>query len=293
MLGFLQQNGLKAKSVPDWQGFLSAHEPLMITVAPLAYGFKLEDQNIRGYYRIRSLSICCPLAQTSSQEARRRFRRPVARPCRNQHRRTRVHEEHGIGRYMGLVTMDLGGETNEMMLLEYAGEAQLYVPVSQLHLISRYSGQAHENVTLHKLGSGAWNKAKRKAAEKARDTAAELLNLYAQRAAQSGHKFEINELDYQAFADGFGYEETEDQAAAIAAVIKDLTQAKPMDRLVCGDVGFGKTEVALRAAFVAVMGGKQVAVLAPTTLLVEQHAQTSPTARRFPRESCQSFAFQQ
>jgi len=184
-----------------------------------------------------------------------------------------VHEEHGIGRYMGLVTMDLGGETNEMMLLEYAGEAQLYVPVSQLHLISRYSGQAHENIALHKLGSGAWNKAKRKAAEKARDTAAELLNLYAQRAAQSGHKFEINELDYQAVADGFGYEETEDQAAAIAAVIKDLTQAKPMDRLVCGDVGFGKTEVALRAAFVAVMGGKQVAVLAPTTLLVEQHAQ--------------------
>ncbi|HEZ2965323.1 TPA: transcription-repair coupling factor [Neisseria meningitidis] len=184
-----------------------------------------------------------------------------------------VHEEHGIGRYMGLVTMDLGGETNEMMLLEYAGEAQLYVPVSQLHLISRYSGQAHENIALHKLGSGAWNKAKRKAAEKARDTAAELLNLYAQRAAQSGHKFEINELDYQAFADGFGYEETEDQAAAIAAVIKDLTQTKPMDRLVCGDVGFGKTEVALRAAFVAVMGGKQVAVLAPTTLLVEQHAQ--------------------
>ncbi|CWP72614.1 transcription-repair coupling factor [Neisseria meningitidis] len=184
-----------------------------------------------------------------------------------------VHEEHGIGRYMGLITMDLGGETNEMMLLEYAGEAQLYVPVSQLHLISRYSGQAHENVALHKLGSGAWNKAKRKAAEKARDTAAELLNLYARRAAQSGHKFEINELDYQAFADGFGYEETEDQAAAIAAVIKDLTQAKPMDRLVCGDVGFGKTEVALRAAFVAVMGGKQVAVLAPTTLLVEQYAQ--------------------
>ena len=180
-----------------------------------------------------------------------------------------VHEEHGIGRYRGLVLM---GE-DEMLQLEYANEAQLYIPVSQLHLISRYSGQAHENVALHKLGSGAWNKAKRKAAEKARDTAAELLNLYAQRAAQSGHKFEINELDYQAFADGFGYEETEDQAAAIAAVIKDLTQAKPMDRLVCGDVGFGKTEVALRAAFVAVMGGKQVAVLAPTTLLVEQHTQ--------------------
>ena len=184
-----------------------------------------------------------------------------------------VHEEHGIGRYMGLVTMDLGGEAQEMMLLEYAGEAQLYVPVSQLHLISRYSGAAHENVQLHKLGSAAWNKAKRKAAEKARDTAAELLNLYARRAAQEGYKFQFDEEGYRAFADGFGYEETEDQAATIAAVIKDLTQARPMDRLVCGDVGFGKTEVALRAAFVAVMGGKQVAVLAPTTLLVEQHAQ--------------------
>ena len=273
MLGFLQQNGLKAKSVSDWQGFLSAHEPLMITVAPLAYGFKLEDQNIavstesdlyqyvarsRKHHRKKHAAVSDGLLRDLAEIN-------IGDPV--------VHEEHGIGRYMGLVTMDLGDETNEMMLLEYAGEAQLYVPVSQLHLISRYSGQAHENVTLHKLGSGAWNKAKRKAAEKARDTAAELLNLYAQRAAQSGHKFEINEMDYQAFADGFGYEETEDQAAAIAAVIKDLTQAKPMDRLVCGDVGFGKTEVALRAAFVAVMGGKQVAVLAPTTLLVEQHAQ--------------------
>ncbi|HGO7866443.1 TPA: transcription-repair coupling factor [Neisseria meningitidis] len=440
MLGFLQQNGLKAKSVSDWQGFLSAHEPLMITVAPLAYGFKLgglqspnqqqttsasegegdavTDQtefpasatnplpsplpqereqsaaavsddlktksslhpvanNLHGQIRQQptpspvgegwgegkavaaqtefSAAATKPLPSPLPQEREQSAavvsdslkaaavstesslppgksnlhgqiqQQPAPSPVgegwgegkavaaqsaiavitesdlyqyvarsRVHNRRKKhaavsdgllrdlaeinigdpvVHEEHGIGRYMGLITMDLGGETNEMMLLEYAGEAQLYVPVSQLHLISRYSGQAHENVALHKLGSGAWNKAKRKAAEKARDTAAELLNLYAQRAAQSGHKFEINELDYQAFADGFGYEETEDQAAAIAAVIKDLTQAKPMDRLVCGDVGFGKTEVALRAAFVAVMGGKQVAVLAPTTLLVEQHAQ--------------------
>ncbi|MBP3090204.1 transcription-repair coupling factor [Neisseria meningitidis] len=440
MLGFLQQNGLKAKPVSDWQGFLSAHEPLMITVAPLAYGFKLgglqspnqqqttsasegegdavTDQtefsaaatnplpsplpqereqsaaavsdslkaaavstesslplgtsNLHGQIRQQPAPspvgegwgegkavaaqtefpasatnpLPSPLPQEREQSAAavsddlktKSSLHPVANNLHGQirqqpapspvgegwgegkavaaqsaiavitesdlyqyvarsrvHNRRKkhaavsdgllrdlaeinigdpvVHEEHGIGRYMGLITMDLGGETNEMMLLEYAGEAQLYVPVSQLHLISRYSGQAHENVALHKLGSGAWNKAKRKAAEKARDTAAELLNLYAQRAAQSGHKFEINELDYQAFADGFGYEETEDQAAAIAAVIKDLTQAKPMDRLVCGDVGFGKTEVALRAAFVAVMGGKQVAVLAPTTLLVEQHAQ--------------------
>ncbi|WP_127304065.1 transcription-repair coupling factor [Neisseria meningitidis] len=371
MLGFLQQNGLKAKPVSDWQGFLSAHEPLMITVAPLAYGFKLGGLQSPNQQQTTSASegegdavtdqtefsasatnpLPSPLPQEREQSAAvvsdslkaaavstesrlppgksnlhgQIQQQPAPSPVgegwgeskavaaqsaiavitesdlyqyvarsRVHNRRKKhaavsdgllrdlaeinigdpvVHEEHGIGRYMGLVTMDLGGETNEMMLLEYAGEAQLYVPVSQLHLISRYSGQAHENVALHKLGSGAWNKAKRKAAEKARDTAAELLNLYAQRAAQSGHKFEINELDYQTFADGFGYEETEDQAAAIAAVIKDLTQAKPMDRLVCGDVGFGKTEVALRAAFVAVMGGKQVAVLAPTTLLVEQHAQ--------------------
>ncbi len=445
MLGFLQQNGLKAKPVSDWQGFLSAHEPLMITVAPLAYGFKLGGLQSPNQQQTTSASegegdavtdqtefsasatnpLPSPLPQEREQSAavvsdslkaaavstesrlppgksnlhgqiqqqpapspvgegwgegkavaaQTEFPASATNPLPNPlpqereqsaavvsdslkaaavstesslppgksnlhgqiqqqpapspvgegwgegkavaaqsaiavitesdlyqyvarsriHNRRKkhaavsddllrdlaeinigdpvVHEEHGIGRYMGLITMNLGGETNEMMLLEYAGEAQLYVPVSQLHLISRYSGQAHENIALHKLGSGAWNKAKRKAAEKARDTAAELLNLYARRAAQSGHKFEINELDYQAFADGFGYEETEDQAAAIAAVIKDLTQAKPMDRLVCGDVGFGKTEVALRAAFVAVMGGKQVAVLAPTTLLVEQHAQ--------------------
>lgn len=301
MLGFLQQNGLKAKPVSDWQGFLSAHEPLMITVAPLAYGFKLgglqspnqqqaapasEREN---WGESKAVVAQSTIAVITESDLYQYVARSRAHNRRKKHAAISdgllrdlaeinigdpvVHEEHGIGRYMGLVTMDLGGETNEMMLLEYAGEAQLYVPVSQLHLISRYSGQAHENVALHKLGSGAWNKAKRKAAEKARDTAAELLNLYARRAAQSGHKFEINESDYQAFADGFGYEETEDQAAAIAAVIKDLTQAKPMDRLVCGDVGFGKTEVALRAAFVAVMGGKQVAVLAPTTLLVEQHAQ--------------------
>ncbi|HFC6355882.1 transcription-repair coupling factor [Neisseria lactamica] len=301
MLGFLQQNGLKAKPVSDWQGFLSAHEPLMITVAPLAYGFKLgglqspnqqqaapasEREN---WGESKAVAAQSTIAVITESDLYQYVARSRAHNRRKKHAAISdgllrdlaeinigdpvVHEEHGIGRYMGLVTMDLGGETNEMMLLEYAGEAQLYVPVSQLHLISRYSGQAHENVALHKLGSGAWNKAKRKAAEKARDTAAELLNLYARRAAQSGHKFEINESDYQAFADGFGYEETEDQAAAIAAVIKDLTQAKPMDRLVCGDVGFGKTEVALRAAFVAVMGGKQVAVLAPTTLLVEQHAQ--------------------
>ncbi|MDO5639680.1 MAG: transcription-repair coupling factor [Neisseria sp.] len=273
MQGFIQQHGLKIKPVADWQGFLADDAPLMLTVTPLAFGFQLPSENIAV---ITESDLYQYVARSRNKNRRKHsavsdgLLRDLAEinigdPV--------VHEEHGIGRYMGLVNMDLGDGNSEMMLLEYAGEAQLYVPVSQLHLISRYAGHASDNVPLHKLGSGAWTKAKRKAAEKARDTAAELLNLYAQRAAQQGHKFELNEADYQAFSDGFGYEETEDQAAAIGAVLKDLTQGKPMDRLVCGDVGFGKTEVALRAAFVAVMGGKQVAVLAPTTLLVEQHAQ--------------------
>ena len=308
MLGFFAQHGLKPKSVDGWQAFLESCEKLCITVTPLAYGFRLgqpengvdnvgwvatqhsaETENVGSRPNLPADTPSENLALITESDLYQYVAKSRSSTRRKKHAAVSdgllrdlaeisigdpvVHEEHGIGRYMGLVTMDLGGEAQEMMLLEYAGEAQLYVPVSQLHLISRYSGAAHENVQLHKLGSAAWSKAKRKAAEKARDTAAELLNLYARRAAQEGHKFQFDEDDYRAFADGFGYEETEDQAAAIAAVIKDLTQARPMDRLVCGDVGFGKTEVALRAAFVAVMGGKQVAVLAPTTLLVEQHAQ--------------------
>ena len=184
-----------------------------------------------------------------------------------------VHEQHGIARYQGLVNLDLGEGENEFLLLEYAGEDKLYVPVAQLHVISRYSGGAPEAAPLHKLGSGAWDKAKRRAMKQARDTAAELLNLYAQRATRRGHTFKLTPHDYEAFAAGFGFEETPDQAATIEAVIADLQTGKPMDRLVCGDVGFGKTEVALRAAFVAAMDGKQVAVLVPTTLLAEQHFQ--------------------
>ncbi|WP_315360917.1 transcription-repair coupling factor [Neisseria bacilliformis] len=311
MLGFFAQHGLKPKNVDGWRAFLQSDARLCITVTPLAYGFRLgqpengvgrilesdipaasdilSDTGIRPTGVSDDLSGSLKIALITESDLYQYVAKSRSSTRRKKHAAVSdgllrdlaeisigdpvVHEEHGIGRYMGLVTMNLGGEAQEMMLLEYAGEAQLYVPVSQLHLISRYSGAAHENVQLHKLGSAAWNKAKRKAAEKARDTAAELLNLYARRAAQQGYKFQFDEDDYRAFADGFGYEETEDQAAAIAAVIADLTQAKPMDRLVCGDVGFGKTEVALRAAFVAVMGGKQVAVLAPTTLLVEQHAQ--------------------
>jgi transcription-repair coupling factor (superfamily II helicase) len=185
-----------------------------------------------------------------------------------------VHANHGIGRYMGLVNMDLGEGETEFLHLEYAKETTLYVPVSQLHVISRYSGASPEDAPLHSLGSGQWEKAKRRAAQQVRDTAAELLNLYARRALRKGHAFEFSAHDYQAFSESFGFEETPDQAAAINAVIKDMTGGTPMDRLICGDVGFGKTEVALRAAFVAVLGGKQVAILAPTTLLAEQHAQT-------------------
>ena len=189
-----------------------------------------------------------------------------------------VHAQHGIGRYRGLLHMNLGSneqpEMQEFLHLEYADKAVLYVPVSQLQQISRYTGVSADEAPLHKLGSGQWEKAKRRAAEQVRDAAAELLNLYARRAAREGHAFRYSPQDYETFATDFGFEETADQRAAIHAVIQDMISPRPMDRLVCGDVGFGKTEVALRAAFVAVTGGRQVAFLAPTTLLAEQHYQT-------------------
>jgi transcription-repair coupling factor (superfamily II helicase) len=191
-----------------------------------------------------------------------------------------VHSAHGIGRYRGLINLELGkladgeADVQEFLHLEYADNATLYVPVSQLHLISRYTGVAADEAPLHKLGSGQWEKAKRKAAEQVRDSAAELLNIYARRAAREGHAFRYSASDYEAFSNDFGFEETPDQSAAIHAVIQDMISPRPMDRLVCGDVGFGKTEVALRAAFIAITGGKQVAFLAPTTLLAEQHYQT-------------------
>ncbi len=185
-----------------------------------------------------------------------------------------VHVEHGVGRYHGLISMDLGEGQTEFLHLEYANATKLYVPVSQLHVIARYSGADPETAPLHQLGSGQWDKARKKAAKQVRDTAAELLDLYAKRAARQGHSFKLPPGDYELFAEGFGFEETVDQAAAIQAVVEDMVSDKPMDRLVCGDVGFGKTEVALRAAFVAVSNGRQVALLCPTTLLAEQHAQT-------------------
>ncbi|WP_218243447.1 transcription-repair coupling factor [Comamonas fluminis] len=192
-----------------------------------------------------------------------------------------VHSDHGIGRYRGLINMDMGQKNpdgtpalQEFLHLEYAADAVLYVPVSQLHLISRYTGVSPDDAPLHKLGGSQWEKAKRKAAEQVRDSAAELLNIYARRAARQGHAFRFPTADYEQFVADFGFEETADQRAAIHAVVQDMISPQPMDRLVCGDVGFGKTEVALRAAFVAAMGGKQVAFLAPTTLLAEQHYQT-------------------
>jgi len=192
-----------------------------------------------------------------------------------------VHTQHGIGRYLGLVNMDVGQKNpdgtpalQEFLHLEYADKAALYVPVSQLQLIGRYTGVSSDEAPLHKLGGSQWEKARRKAAEQVRDTAAELLNIYARRAARQGHAFRFPAQDYEEFVSDFGFEETADQRAAITAVVQDMISPQPMDRLVCGDVGFGKTEVALRACFVAVAGGRQVAFLAPTTLLAEQHYRT-------------------
>ncbi|NAW86071.1 transcription-repair coupling factor [Photobacterium halotolerans] len=182
-----------------------------------------------------------------------------------------VHLDHGIGRYQGLQTLEAGGITTEYVTLEYQGGAKLYVPVASLHLISRYSGGAEEAAPIHKLGSESWQKARNKAAEKVRDVAAELLDVYAKRELKPGFKFKLDREAYADFCTGFPFEETHDQAMAINAVLSDMCQAKAMDRLVCGDVGFGKTEVAMRAAFVAVDNSKQVTVLVPTTLLAQQH----------------------
>ncbi|MBT79407.1 MAG: transcription-repair coupling factor [Alteromonadaceae bacterium] len=182
-----------------------------------------------------------------------------------------VHFDHGVGRYTGLQTLDAGGVMTEYVCIEYAKQSKLYVPVSSLHLISRYTGGDVDHAPLNSLGSDAWTKAKQKAAEKVRDVAAELLNVYAKRAAKPGYAYDINWEDYQSFADSFPFEETPDQIQAINAVIQDMGSPQAMDRLVCGDVGFGKTEVAMRAAFLAANHGKQVAILVPTTLLAQQH----------------------
>ncbi len=256
----------------DYTDFLTSSAKLVLGVAPLHAGFQAHD--IAFITETELYAGSGKRIGRKKQEAVTQVEHMVRDLSELKIGDPVVHSNHGIGRYMGLISMDLGEGETEFLHLEYAKDTKLYVPVSQLHVISRYSGASPDDAPLHALGSGQWEKAKRKAAQQIRDTAAELLNLYARRALRQGHAFEYSAHDYAAFADSFGFDETPDQAAAITAVIGDMTSGKPMDRLICGDVGFGKTEVALRAAFVAVMGGKQVAILAPTTLLAEQHAQT-------------------
>ncbi|RZL11840.1 MAG: transcription-repair coupling factor [Rubrivivax sp.] len=278
LLDLLRDHQISLPSVDSVQAFADSDHPRAMVVAPLAGGFIWQDKA----HPEQGIQFITETELFDATPATRRRRKAdqvtdvdslikdlselnVGDPV--------VHANHGIGRYQGLINLDLGDGPSEFLHLTYADAATLYVPVSQLQLISRYTGVSAEEAPLHRLGSGQWDKAKRKAAEQVRDTAAELLNLYARRAAREGFAFRFSAQDYEAFAASFGFEETADQRAAIHAVIQDMISPRPMDRLVCGDVGFGKTEVALRAAFVAVTGGKQVAILAPTTLLAEQHYQ--------------------
>ncbi len=270
---YLNEYGLKAALCESFEAFKRSSGRFMLCASPLQNGFILKDEHVAIITENELYA-----AQVRRRERREAARRGSAEGMLRDLSEIRigdpvVHESHGIGRYLGLVNLDQGEGATEFLALEYAEKDKLYVPVSQLSLISRYSGAAPEAAPLHKLGSGQWDKAKKKAMRQVRDTAAELLNLYAQRAARQGHAFGFKPHDYEAFVDGFGFDETRDQAAAIQSVIEDLTKGKPMDRLICGDVGFGKTEVALRAAFIALLDGKQVAVMVPTTLLVEQHFQ--------------------
>ncbi len=271
LLQLLRTHNISPTPVNSWQEFLSRTEKLCITVAPLDHGMELPEHNcilisesaLLGEHTIQSRrkkSKTTDLDTVVKNLAELNIGAPV------------VHVEHGVGRYLGLEVLTVQENTGEYLVLEYANESKLYVPVSSLHLIHRYSGLDPENAPLHKLGSDQWEKAKRKAAEKIRDVAAELLALHAQRELRKGFTYSID-ANYQLFASQFPFEETPDQTQAIQDVIADMNKEKSMDRLICGDVGFGKTEVAMRAAFVAVQAGHQVCVLVPTTLLAQQHYQ--------------------
>ena len=273
MQEFLREHALAPVPVDDWAAFESSGARFAITHGPVAAGFASPVEGL-------ALLTEAELYPTQVRQGRRRD--PRAKSTAEGMLRDLaevkegdpvVHSQHGIGRYRGLVTLDLGEGPTEFLHLDYDGGDKLYVPVAQLHVISRYTGAAPEDAPVHRLGSGQWEKARRKAAQQVRDTAAELLDLYARRAARKGYAFPLKPQDYEAFCAGFPFEETPDQAQAIQCVVADMTAGRPMDRLVCGDVGFGKTEVAMRAAFVAVAAGKQVAILVPTTLLAEQHFQ--------------------
>jgi transcription-repair coupling factor (superfamily II helicase) len=272
MLELLRNRGRDPVTFAGWDEFLDGNAPLGVAIAELGEGLRIAACRLRV---ITATEL--GMERPKQRQRRRRARDPeaVIRELTDLHIGAPVvHEDHGVGRYRGLTTLDVDGVLTEFLLLEYAGGDKLYVPVQSLHLVTRYSGAAPEEAPLHRLGSDQWAKAKRKAAQQARDTAAELLNLYAQRAARAGTQLAFDETSYQRFALEFPFEETEDQLAAIERVLADLAAERPMDRVVCGDVGFGKTEVALRSAFVAVQAGYQVAVLVPTTLLAEQHHRT-------------------
>jgi len=268
LLELLARLKLKPKEVDGWPQFCASQERLGITIAPLDEGLQLEN--------IALIAESPLFGQRIMQRRRREKTRDAGDNVIKNLTELRegapvVHIDHGVGRYLGLVTMEFDGQAAEFLALMYAEEAKLYVPVASLHLIARYTGSDDALAPLHRLGSETWQKAKRKAAEQVRDVAAELLDIYARRAAREGYAFRDPKADYETFSAGFPFEETPDQQSAIEAVREDMLAAKPMDRLVCGDVGFGKTEVAMRAAFIAVHGGKQVAILVPTTLLAQQH----------------------
>jgi len=274
LLQYLAEYGLKPDPAAGFEEFRRSDSRFALGVSPLLAGFFLDAE---GLCFVTESELYAGTAR--SRAARNRKSVSSVEGMLRDLSELRagdpvVHVQHGIGRYRGLVDLDLGEGPAEFLLLEYAEDNKLYVPVAQLHSIGRYSGGPPEQAPLHKLGGDQWEKAKRRAARAVRDTAAELLDLYARRATRKGHAFKLNQHDYEAFAEGFGFEETPDQAAAIGAAIENMKAGRPMDRLVCGDVGFGKTEVALRAAFVAVADGMQVAVLTPTTLLAEQHFHT-------------------
>ena len=281
LLDFLRASGLNPPAFDSLAEFQGSDEPTGIATAALTVGFSWLEGGIDFVTETELFATGPTTRRRKKQEQVSDVDALIKDLSELNVGDPVVHNAHGIGRYRGLIHMDMGEKNPdgtpalmEFLHLEYADKAVLYVPVSQLQLIGRYTGVSADEAPLHRLGSGQWEKAKRKAAEQVRDAAAELLNIYARRAARQGHAFRFSAQDYEIFANDFGFEETADQRGAIHAVIQDMISPRPMDRLVCGDVGFGKTEVALRAAFVAVTGGRQVAFLAPTTLLAEQHYQT-------------------
>jgi transcription-repair coupling factor (superfamily II helicase) len=277
VLELLERNHIKPKYFDDIESFVESTEKLGITVNTLRSGFTFQSKGTAKKNAIALITEDELLGERVKQSRRRTKQQNIQADAIFKNLaelsigQPVVHFEHGIGRYMGLQTIENGGITTEFLVLTYAGESKLYVPVGSLHLISRYSGADADSAPLHKLGNDTWSKAKQKAAEKVRDVAAELLDIYASRANSKGYQFKRDKAEYQAFSDSFPFEETFDQEQAIKAVVSDMLSDKSMDRLVCGDVGFGKTEVAMRAAFVAVNDGKQVAILVPTTLLAQQH----------------------